>query len=41
MHAPSLSFLEPPELKANVEAAGFADVAIHPGATCYFVTARK
>ena len=41
MHGSSLSFLEAPELKAKVEAAGFVDVAIHPGAMCYFVTASK
>jgi ubiquinone/menaquinone biosynthesis C-methylase UbiE len=38
---PSLSFLEPPELRAKVEAAGFVDAAIRHGATCYFVTATK
>ena len=37
----TLSFLEPPELKAKVEAAGFVDVAIQSGVTCYFVTATK
>jgi ubiquinone/menaquinone biosynthesis C-methylase UbiE len=41
MHRPALSFFEPRELKARVEAEGFVDVAIQPGATCYFVTATK
>ena len=41
IHAPSLSFLEPRELKTKVESAGFAEAAIHPGVTCYFVTATK
>jgi ubiquinone/menaquinone biosynthesis C-methylase UbiE len=41
MHGSSLSFLEPPELRAKVEAAGFVDTGIRSGTTCYFVTATK
>jgi len=40
-HGFSLSFHEPPDLKAKVEAAGFVEVALHQGPTCYFVTATK
>ncbi|MCI4371340.1 MAG: methyltransferase domain-containing protein [Thermoplasmata archaeon] len=38
-HGAAMSFLEPEKLKAMVEEAGFADAVIHPGVTCYFVSA--